>query len=127
MNRNEGYFGNYLGTDINPQSGELITNQYSQFAQIVIGDSITTLENLENRIDMFINDSDHSSEYESREYSVISNKLSENAVILGDNCHASDSLRMFSAENNRHFIFFKEEPLNHFYLGAGIGFSFFRN
>jgi predicted O-methyltransferase YrrM len=127
MNRNEGYFGNYLGTDINPESGELITNTYSPFAEIVIGDSITTLQNLDKTIDIFINDSDHSSEYEGREYSVISNKLSKNAVILGDNCHASDSLRIFSAENNRHFVFFKEEPLNHFYLGAGIGISFRKN
>jgi len=123
-NRNEGHFGKYLGTDINPQSGELLVNPYNQNSSIVIGDSITTLQNVEVDIDLFINDSDHNSDYEAREYSTISDKLSSNAIILGDNCHASDSLRLFSAKTNRHFIFFKEEPFNHFYLGAGIGISF---
>lgn len=125
-NRDEGHFGKYLGTDINPYSGQLLVNPFNQNSSIVIGDSVTTLQNLEAKIDLFINDSDHNAVYEAQEYSTISKKLSKNAIILGDNCNASDSLRLFSEKTNRHFIFFKEEPLNHFYLGAGIGISFVR-
>ena len=33
-------------------------------------------------------------------------------------------LSVFSKENGRKFIFFKEQPLNHWYPGAGIGISF---
>lgn len=46
------------------------------------------------------------------------------AMILGDNSHASDSLRRFSEKTKRNFIFFKEEPSIQFYFGAGIGISF---
>ncbi len=122
-NRVEGFKGEYLGTDINPISGELLVPPFIEGCSIAIGDSITTLESL-NDIDFFINDSDHSPEYEAMEYACIENKLRKNAIILGDNSHASDSLRQFSEKTGRHFIFFKEEPLNHFYSGAGIGISF---
>ena len=54
---------------------------------------------------------------------MIFEKLSKNAVILGDNSHVTDKLSIFSKERNRRFYFFKEEPLNHWYPGAGIGIS----
>jgi predicted O-methyltransferase YrrM len=123
-NRKEGYHGEYLGTDINPNSGELIIHPFNEQCSVVIDDSIATLQSLVIPIDLFINDSDHSAEYEAAEYSSIEKKLSMDAMILGDNSHASDSLRRFSEKTNRHFIFFKEEPFNHFYSGAGIGISF---
>jgi predicted O-methyltransferase YrrM len=123
-NRKEGYYGEYLGTDINPNSGELIIHPFNEQCSVVIDDSIATLQSLVIPIDLFINDSDHSAEYEAAEYSSIEKKLSMDAMILGDNSHASDSLRRFSEKTNRHFIFFKEEPFNHFYSGAGIGISF---
>jgi predicted O-methyltransferase YrrM len=123
-NRNEGYPGEYLGTDISPNSGELLVHPFNYKSSIVIDDSITTLESLVTPIDLFINDSDHSAEYEAAEYSSIEQKLSKDAMILGDNSHASDSLRRFSEKTKRNFIFFKEEPSNHFYSGAGIGISF---
>lgn len=123
-NRNEGYPGQYLGTDISPNSGELLVHPFNEQSSIVIDDSIATLQSLVTSIDLFINDSDHSAEYEAAEYSSIEKKLSVDAMILGDNSHASDSLRRFSERNKRNFIFFKEEPSNHFYSGAGIGISF---
>lgn len=123
-NRKEGYYGEYLGTDINPNSGELIIHPFNEQCSVVIDDSIATLQSLVIPIDLFINDSDHSAEYEAAEYSSIEKKLSMDAMILGDNSHASDSLRRFSEKTNRYFIFFKEEPFNHFYSGAGIGISF---
>ena len=123
-NRNEGYPGQYLGTDISPNSGELLVHPFNEQSSIVIDDSIATLQSLVTSIDLFINDSDHSAEYEAAEYSSIEKKLSMDAMILGDNSHASDSLRQFSEKTKRNFIFFKEEPSNHFYSGAGIGISF---
>jgi len=123
-NRHEGYPGAYLGTDISPTSGELLVHPFNEKSSIVIDDSIATLRSLVTPIDLFINNSDHSAEYDVAEYSSIQKKLSMDAMILGDNSHASDSLRHFSEKTKRNFIFFKEEPSNHFYSGAGIGISF---
>jgi hypothetical protein len=90
------------------------------------GDSIESLKKLDVAIDLFINDSDHSADYEAEEYKIIADKLSERAFVLGDNSHVTDKLLEFSLATNRQFIFFKEKPLNHWYPGAGIGISFKR-
>jgi hypothetical protein len=123
-NRKEGFEGEYLGTDINPKSGELLMLPLTDYCTLAIGDSVTTLQGLQKNVDFFISDSDHSEEYEAREYQSIEQKLSNKAYILSDNSHVSNALREFSEKTGRNFIFFKEEPLNHFYGGAGIGMSF---
>jgi len=73
---------------------------------------------------LFINDSDHSADYEYHEYLTIAANLTPNAIILGDNSHISDSLRRFSEERKRNFLVFREKPKDHWYPGAGIGISF---
>ncbi len=120
-NKGEGHSGKYLGTDINPKAGYLLTPPYNQFGKILYGDSIESLKQLKEPIDMFINDSDHSSEYEAEEYEVVREKLSKSAIILGDNSHITDKLLKFALKTNRPFYFFKEEPKNHWHQGAGIG------
>lgn len=123
-NAAEGIPGRYYGTDIDPQAGWLLRGEYAKVGKILYGDSIKSLEALNETVDLFINDSDHSAEYEYREYQTIASKLSRNAVILGDNAHVTDKLARYSAESNRSFLFFKEEPKDHWYPGAGIGISF---
>lgn len=123
-NKEEGFDGYYYGTDINPKAGYLFDGVFKKFGEILYGDSIESLKKFDKKIDLFINDSDHSAEYEYKEYLTIQNILSDNAVILGDNSHCSDKLYKFSLENGRRFLFFKEEPANHWYPGAGIGISF---
>lgn len=123
-NTADGFPGRYYGTDINSNAGFLFAAPYSTFGTILYGDSIESLQKLTEPIDLFINDSDHSSEYERREYEVVASKLSAGAVILGDNAHSNSELANFSRANSRCFLFFKEEPDNHWYPGAGIGISF---
>ena len=123
-NREEGFEGYFFGTDINPEAGYLLSGIYLEMGKILYGDSIKTLAQFEKKIDLFINDSDHSADYEYREYETIREKISENAVILGDNSHISDKLAIFSTETKRNFLFFREEPKEHWYPGAGIGISF---
>jgi predicted O-methyltransferase YrrM len=125
-NKEEGYEGWYYGTDINPKAGYLLFGDYANFGSILYGDSIESLKKLDSLIDIFVNDSDHSASYEAEEYKTIENKLSENAIILGDNAHCTDTLLDFSLKTNRHFIFFQEKPVDHWYPGAGIGISFRR-
>jgi hypothetical protein len=52
----------------------------------------------------------------------IADKLSPQAIILGDNAH--DKLARYSEEQGRSFLFFHEEPSGHWYPGGGIGISF---
>jgi predicted O-methyltransferase YrrM len=121
----EGSPGRYIGTDINPIAGRIYTEPYSALGKIAYGDSIQTLSEMRGKetIDLFINDSDHSAEYEEREYQIVAPMLSDRAVILGDNSHLTTALADFSERNDRRFVFFKEVPKDHWYPGAGIGIS----
>jgi len=123
LNAKEGSHGRYFGTDIDPSAGILFTNPYAAYGEILYGDSITSLQTNDIQIDMFINDSDHSAVYEADEYSVVSDMLTDRSLILGDNSHVTDALRMFAEAHDRPFVFFAEKPADHWYPGAGIGIS----
>ena len=120
----DGFQGRYYGTDIDSNAGALYTPPYSNFGEIIYGDSIETLSKFDFPIDLFINDSDHSFVYEKNEYETINKHLGAKSVILGDNSHVSESLRVFSLVNGRGYVFFREAPKDHWYPGAGIGISF---
>ncbi|MEJ1928846.1 class I SAM-dependent methyltransferase [Nostoc sp. NIES-2111] len=123
-NKQEGHNGRYYGTEIRTEAGRLFAGQYREVGEILYGDSITSLEAFHQPIDIFINDSDHSADYEYREYLTVRQKLSAGAYILGDNSHVTDSLSRFSRESGRSFVFFSEKPYEHWYPGAGIGISY---
>jgi len=122
-NRDEGFTGKYFGTDINPSAGFLLDGPYREVGRILYGDSIESLRTL-NRIDLFISDSEHSADYEGREYETIAAKMTPGAIVLGDNAHITSELSRFSARHGRRFLFFKEQPENHWYPGGGIGISY---
>lgn len=126
-NKAEGFEGQYYGTEINPDGGYLLKGKYQEIGRILYGDSIDTLSKFNEPIDLFINDSDHSAEYEYKEYLTIKDKITDKSILLGDNSHCTDKLSIFSLETDRDFLFFKEQPKNHWYPGAGIGISFKRN
>jgi predicted O-methyltransferase YrrM len=121
-NAAEGHPGQYRGTDINPQAGYFLKGEYARFGEILYGDSLRSLEKLDN-IGVFINDSDHSADYEQAEYEIVRDRLAPDAIILGDNAHVTVKLAEFSQRNGRRFVFLAEEPVNHWYRGAGIGVS----
>ena len=123
-NAAEGKPGRYLGTDIDPKAGRLLSGPYAAMGKVLYGDSLQSLAALNESIDLFVNDSDHSADYEYQEYHAVAQKLSQRAIILGDNAHVTDKLALFSRETGRNFLFFREEPKNHWYPGAGIGISF---
>ncbi|HEX3696649.1 MAG TPA: class I SAM-dependent methyltransferase [Polyangia bacterium] len=123
-NRAEGFPGRYYGTEINPAAGKLLSGVYAEVGEIIYGDSATTLAAFNQPIDVFVNDSDHSADYEAREYRIVDSKMSPGGVILSDNAHATDSLLDFAEATGRQYLFFREEPKDHWYPGAGIGFAF---
>lgn len=125
-NATEGHRGYYYGTDINPRAGYQLKGEYAKLGRVLYGDSIQSLKSLDEKIDLFINDSDHSTEYEASEYEVIKGKLSDRAVILGDNSHLTKELFSFAMRNGMSFLFFQERPHDHWYPGDGIGVAFRR-
>lgn len=122
-NASEGYEGRYYGTDLDTTAGMLFKEPYSSVGEILYGDSIESLVSLDCQVDIFINDSDHSSKYERDEYETIQNKLSPRSLILGDNAHVTMELDEFARDTNRSYVFFSEKPQAHWYPGAGIGIS----
>jgi predicted O-methyltransferase YrrM len=126
-NADDGHRGRYYGTDINPRAGYLLTDRYATVAEILVGDSIGSLQQLGETIDVFINDSDHSAAYEGREYATIESMLSERGIVIGDNAHANDELLKFAARTGRTFLYFAENPKDHWYPGGGIGAAFTRS
>lgn len=116
--------GRFYGTDKNPEAGRLLSDRYAEVGSILYGDSIESLKALDETIDLFVNDSDHSASYERAEYEIIASKLSAYGIVLSDNAHATDSAMEWSRETGRRFLFWAEEPDNHWYPGAGIGFSY---
>lgn len=122
-NSEEGHPGYFYGTDINPKAGYLLQAPYSQFGKVLYGDSIESLKGLKGKIDL----SDHSTDYEMREYETVATKLSSRAVIIGDNAHFSDKLINFAERTNRDFLFFQEQPEKHWYPGGGIGIAYTRD
>jgi predicted O-methyltransferase YrrM len=75
--------------------------------EILYGDSIKSLTDLNQNIDLFINDIDRSADYEYQEYLTIKPLIAPNTIILGDNSHITDKLESFSPETDRKFYFFE--------------------
>lgn len=123
-NNEEGNLGYLYSTDIDPAAGYLFKKPYVDYGEVLYGDSIESLNKMTVTIDLFINDSDHSQDYEMREYETVQAKLSPTSIIIGDNAHCSQKLWEFSQRTNRQFVFFQENPLHHWYPGAGIGVSY---
>lgn len=122
----EGGGGAYYGTDINPKAGYLFGGPYAGVGEILYGDSVISLEQLDEPIDLLINDSDHSASYEEREYETVNPKLTRDAIVIGDNAHVTRALFDFARRTDRAFLFFQEQPHRHWYPGAGIGAAFAR-
>ena len=70
---------------------------------------------------MFLHDSLHTYDYETREFTAVEPNLRANAIILSDNAHESSALSNWAERSRRHYLFFKEQPLDHWWPGDGIG------
>jgi predicted O-methyltransferase YrrM len=123
-NHEGGSPGTYYGTDINPAAGYLLSGIYADYGKVLLGDSIATLQEFDMPIDVFINDSDHSSEYEAAEYRTVERKISPSAIVIGDNCERTDALLQFAQRTGRRFLFAREESERHIHPGTGVGIAF---
>ena len=114
--------GRLITIDMEPSSGLLLGAEYGGVIERMIDDSLLAISKID-QIDLFIHDSDHSPEHEAREFEILQSRLTADAIVLSDNSHATTELANWSLQNGRRFMYFAEEPLNHWYSGAGIGVS----
>ena len=117
--------GRLITIDIEESSGLIFKDlrRYDTVIQHLVGDSVEHIASLPVSVDLFLHDSDHSAEHERKEFCAVESLLSPNAVVLSDNSHVTQELSKWSRENDRRFLFFREEPKDHWYPGAGIGCS----
>lgn len=112
--------GRLTTIDIDPDSGCLIGEPWSSVVDCRIGDSVEVLRGLRD-VDMFIHDSLHTYEYETDELSAIEPNLRSAALILSDNARESSALSDWAQRTGRNYLFFGEQPLDHWFRGDGIG------
>ncbi len=123
-NAREGFPGMLYATDIVPSCGHLMSETYRHYAKIILGDSVATLKNFDQPVDIFIHDSDHRPEYEWAEFIAIEPKLHPGSITMSDNSQQTSKLLEFAHRINRSFLYFQDQPWKHWWPGDGIGAAF---
>lgn len=114
--------GRLTTVDINPESGALIGGKWSAVIHQVVETSASYLPRLQG-VDLFIHDSDHSYENESREYISVTSALSSRAMVISDCAHESSALFDWSQRHGRQFLYCHELLKAHWFPGGGVGTS----
>lgn len=112
--------GRLTTIDIDPKAGYLIGQPYASVIERRTGSSAEVLAGMRD-VDIFLHDSLHTYEYESSELKAVEPNLGPGAIVLSDNAHDSAALSEWAERTGRHYLFFKESPLNHWWPGDGIG------
>jgi predicted O-methyltransferase YrrM len=123
-NAKEGNPGRLIAVDIDPTAGELIREPYCSVVDLVFSDSHAALRQLDRPIDIFLHDSDHSPEHERGELDIVMEKVAPGGLVLSDNSHVTSAVSDFAAATSRRYLFFREQPADHWYPGGGIGAAF---
>jgi predicted O-methyltransferase YrrM len=121
-NEAEGAPGRVTSLDINPEAGYLArAKPWADVVDLVIGDSIASIEALDRPIDLFLHDSDHSVAHERREFQAAESKLAPGGLLLTDNVTVTNVLAQHAESKGRRFLAYRETPARHWYPGGGIG------
>jgi len=128
LNAAEGAPGELLSFDIDARSGWLLSTRAREGVHLIVGDARETLPRaLEGRqIDLFVHDSDHSYQHERWELDFAVDHGATSLVLISDNAHATPALREVCDRVEATFHYFQEQPVDHFYPGAGIGMALVR-
>jgi predicted O-methyltransferase YrrM len=120
-NAASGAKGTYVGVDLDPDAGVLLGDRYRDVARVITGDSRDVLGTLGGPIEIFISDSHVSPEFEYAECVAVAPTLAPGAIVATT---VSDRLPRFAEETGRRCVVFREEPEDHWYPGAWIGFAY---
>lgn len=121
-NAAEGHPGRVTALDINPEAGYLVAAEpWSAVVDLVIGDSVGSIQELATPVDLFLHDSDHSVAHERAELAAVEPKLAPGALLLTDNVTVTNVLAHHAEQTGRRFLAFIERPARHWFPGDGIG------
>ncbi len=123
-NADEGFPGLVYATDILSDCVHLLAEPYKSFCKILIGDSVASLKQFQQPVDIFLHDSNHDPEYEWAEFLAIEQRLHPASLVLSDNSQQSSKLREFAGRLGKTFLYFQDQPKNHWWPGDGIGTAF---
>lgn len=112
--------GRLTTIDIDDDAGYLIGEPYSSVIDLRVSNSVTELAAIRD-VDMFLHDSLHTYEYESSELAAVEPNLRADAIALSDNAHDSAALSNWAERTGRRYLFFREQPADHWWPGDGIG------
>lgn len=124
-NKAEGFSGTYYGFDKDSDAGLLISdNPYNEISQIILGESLETLSKFTEPIDFYFSDGGRSSAYENEEFKLLQQKINEFGIVVSNKLQFSNATTQFAKQLQKKHIYFREDPLNHWYPGAHIGIVF---
>jgi predicted O-methyltransferase YrrM len=112
--------GRLTTIDVDPDAGYLIGEPWASVIDRRIDSSIDMLAELQD-VDMFLHDSLHTYDYETKELTAVEPNLRPEAIILSDNAHESPALSDWAERSGRRYLFFREQPRDHWWPGDGIG------
>jgi hypothetical protein len=112
--------GRLTTIDIDDDSGYLIDEPWAGVIDRRIGSSVDELAKMHD-VDMFLHDSLHTYEYETKEFTAVAPNLRADAIVLSDNAHDSAALSHWAEQTGRRYLFFREQPVDHWWPGDGIG------
>lgn len=123
-NAKEGYPGLVHATDIIPTCGHLFAEPYKSYGRILLGDSVELLKKFPDSVDIFLHDSDHRAEYEWAEFLAIEPRLHPGSIVMSDNSQATSMMLKFAERVGKSFLYFQDQPKDHWWPGDGIGVAF---
>jgi hypothetical protein len=122
-NAADGSPGVVLSFDMDPSSGWLVDESLQPYVERHIGDARETLPAAlaDGRVGVFVHDSLHTYDHERFELETALARRDDEIVLISDNSHESTALPDVCAASGLRYFFFREQPLDHFYPGAGMG------
>jgi len=117
--------GRLTTIDVDADAGYLIAEPWASVIDRRIGSSVDELTGLRD-IGMFIHDSLHTYEYESAELTAVQPNLRPGAIVMSDNAHDSAALSDWAERTGHRYLFFRENPRDHWWPGDGIGVAWAR-
>jgi len=123
-NDKEGAPGLVYATDIVPTCGHLFAEPYKTYGRILLGDSVELLKKFAEPVDIFLHDSDHRAEYEWAEFLAIEPRLHPGSIVMSDNSQQTSKLFEFARRLGKSFLYFQDQPKDHWWPGDGIGAAF---
>src|SRR5258708_24712109 len=112
--------GRLTTIDLDPEAGYLIGEPWTTVIDRRAGNSVELLGALRD-VDMFLHDSLQTTDSETSELTPVEPNLHASAIILSDNAHESRALSDCAELSGRQYVFVKEQPLDHWWPGDGIG------